>query len=250
MPHFECGAFNHSATSPLKRSTALKASRWSAARLACAPGSTSAAGDGRVSDQGMARRPVLDRSAMTDPFAFALAVLALLGTPGPTNTLLATAGAAAGWRRSLRLLGRRARRLPRRRPGAAPRPRRCRAGLCRPAARPALGRRGLSGVHGGQALAAAGAGRRARAGRLRAGFRHDAAQPEGHGFRLHRRAVRRAGGVGLSGGAGGGDRLGGRWLDRRGRRARPARRRAKPRLVPRLSAVVLCAFAAGLVAGG
>ncbi|MFY8031875.1 MAG: hypothetical protein ACOVO5_08585 [Devosia sp.] len=43
---------------------------------------------------------------MTDPLLFLAAVLTLLGTPGPTNTLLATAGATAGVRRSLpRLLG-------------------------------------------------------------------------------------------------------------------------------------------------
>jgi threonine/homoserine/homoserine lactone efflux protein len=41
---------------------------------------------------------------MTDPVAFALAALALLATPGPTNTLLATSGAAAGFARSIRLV--------------------------------------------------------------------------------------------------------------------------------------------------
>jgi threonine/homoserine/homoserine lactone efflux protein len=42
---------------------------------------------------------------MEDPVLFSLAVLAVLGTPGPTNTLLATAGATAGLRRSLPLIG-------------------------------------------------------------------------------------------------------------------------------------------------
>ena len=41
---------------------------------------------------------------MLDPLLFSLAVLVILGTPGPTNTLLATGGAALGWRRAWRLI--------------------------------------------------------------------------------------------------------------------------------------------------
>ena len=41
---------------------------------------------------------------MSDPAAFLLAVLALLATPGPTNTLLAASGAGMGFGRSLPLV--------------------------------------------------------------------------------------------------------------------------------------------------
>jgi threonine/homoserine/homoserine lactone efflux protein len=41
---------------------------------------------------------------MLDPILFALTVLLILGTPGPTNTLLATAGGTAGFRRALPLV--------------------------------------------------------------------------------------------------------------------------------------------------
>ena len=41
---------------------------------------------------------------MHDPVLFALTVLLILGTPGPTNTLLATAGGTAGFRRALPLV--------------------------------------------------------------------------------------------------------------------------------------------------
>jgi threonine/homoserine/homoserine lactone efflux protein len=42
---------------------------------------------------------------MTDPILFILAVLSLLAAPGPTNVLLATTGATAGVRASIKLLG-------------------------------------------------------------------------------------------------------------------------------------------------
>ena len=41
---------------------------------------------------------------MAEPTVFALAVLALLATPGPTNTLMAVAGATLGMSRGLRLI--------------------------------------------------------------------------------------------------------------------------------------------------
>lgn len=41
---------------------------------------------------------------MTDPLVFFLAVLTLLATPGPTNTVMATAGAVAGGRSAWPLL--------------------------------------------------------------------------------------------------------------------------------------------------
>ena len=41
---------------------------------------------------------------MTDPLAFVLSVVALLAVPGPTNTLLATAGGLGGVRRAIPLI--------------------------------------------------------------------------------------------------------------------------------------------------
>lgn len=43
------------------------------------------------------------RDGMTDPLLFALAALAILATPGPTNTLLAAGAASAGFRQALPL---------------------------------------------------------------------------------------------------------------------------------------------------
>ncbi len=42
---------------------------------------------------------------MTDPLTFLLAALALLATPGPTNTLLATAGISRGFSKAIHLVG-------------------------------------------------------------------------------------------------------------------------------------------------
>src|SRR5438128_3283037 len=41
---------------------------------------------------------------MTEPLAFVLSVIALLAVPGPTNTLLATAGGLGGVRRAIALI--------------------------------------------------------------------------------------------------------------------------------------------------
>jgi threonine/homoserine/homoserine lactone efflux protein len=52
-----------------------------------------------------ARRPEpCIRRRMTDELSFVVVAVALLVTPGPTNTLLATSGAASGFRKSLVLL--------------------------------------------------------------------------------------------------------------------------------------------------
>lgn len=54
----------------------------------------------------MRARPNGDLLArMIDPVLFILAVLSLLAAPGPTNVLLATAGATAGVQASIKLLG-------------------------------------------------------------------------------------------------------------------------------------------------
>ena len=45
-----------------------------------------------------------DHCTMTDEVSFMIGALALLATPGPTNTLLATSGATCGFRKSLVLL--------------------------------------------------------------------------------------------------------------------------------------------------
>jgi threonine/homoserine/homoserine lactone efflux protein len=51
----------------------------------------------------LARRPV-NGIPMREPILFLLTVLLILGTPGPTNTLLATGGGTLGFRRALPLV--------------------------------------------------------------------------------------------------------------------------------------------------